>query len=430
MWLWLVATALGSDLSVTQVGGQGVHAQTIGAQSMDLLVGQRLRWEVADHTRTLLDARLLVDPTAALGWEESRLREAGLAHETERLTLLVGRHPVMSAPRRLTDGVQVAAHPGAASQWTLGAWAGLVPDEFTTAPTLRFGGGPVLGWTTPAASASLVGDLVWAPEGLQRLAALAQGRGELGSRLEVGSRLDVLLQDSEGRRGLADGAVTLQADPVDGLRLEGLYNAYSSLLYQSRASLDPRVRRFAARIEQLGLTGGLTQDELDPTLHHLLGTSARLAGRGSPRPQLQLGARTQLHADPTERYTRLSAAAGLGGLLDDRLELTVSGHALWIDGEPGGEAGLALLIEPLPDAMVAIDTSASVLFDPVDFQGAPGAYADLFVDVASRGGTTLSAGGSWTAEPSDVVGTDVGLAAFVRLQQWIRPRRGASSERP
>jgi hypothetical protein len=222
-------------------------------------------------------------------------------------------------------------------------------------------------------------------------------------------------------QGLADGALTVQADPGDGLRWEALYDAYSSLLYQSRASFDPRVRRFASRIELLGLTDGIPQDELDPTLHHLLGSSVRLTGGESLRPQLQLGARTQLHADPAERYTRLSASAGLGGLLDDRLEVTAYGHALWIDGEPGGEAGLALLIEPLPDTMLALDTSASVLIDPIDFRGVPGGYADLFVDVASRGGTTLSAGGSWTAEPSDAVGTDVGLAAFLRLQQWIRP---------
>ena len=38
-------------------------------------------------------------------------------------------------------------------------------------------------------------------------------------------------------------------------------------------------------------------------------------------------------------------------------------------------------------------------------------------------GTIFAVGASWTTEPSDVVGDDVGIAAFVRVQQWIRPGR-------
>jgi hypothetical protein len=425
MWLSLCSSALAADLAVTSVGAQGFRAQALGTQSADLLVGQRVRWGVGERGQALVDGRFLVPVSAGTGipFEESRVRELGYAYEARGVSVLAGRHPLTHGGRRLVDGLQAVAHPGTREAWSLGAWAGLVPDEFTTAPTTRFGAGPVLGYTRGVASVSAVGDLVVSAGGIQRLAALATGRAEAGSRVQADSRVDWVFADGAGESGLADAAVAVQARPADALRIDGLYNAYSTLLYQSRASTDPRVRRFAARIEQLGITNGIVQDLVDPTLHHLIGGGARLAASGAIQPQVQLGARTQLHEDPQERYTRLSAGTGVGGLADDRLELTVDGNLLWIDGERGGDVGFGALVEPVPDAVVAIDTSVRLLFDPMDFDGRPGAYADLFLDVASRAGTTVSAGGSWTSEPSDAVGSDVGLSAFVRLQQWIRPRR-------
>ncbi|MEZ4237551.1 MAG: hypothetical protein R3F59_15675 [Myxococcota bacterium] len=427
MWWLALAAHAGSDVAVTSVGAQGFRAEAIGAQSADILLGQRVRWGVGDHGQALVDGRFLVSPGAELPFDESRVRQLGYALEVPSLELLVGRHPVVAGGRRLVDGVQAVARPGQAHAAALGAWAGLVPDEFTTAPTTRFGAGPVLGYEVPVASVWAVGDLVVGAGGVQRLAALTTTRAELGSRYQADGRLDWVFQDGAGGSGLADGAVTLLARPTAGVRFDGLYNAYSTLLYQSRASTDPRVQRFSQRIETLGLTEGITQDFIDPTLHHLLGAGARFAATGAIRPYFRAQARTQLHRDPAERYSRVGAGTGLGGLADDRLEFGVDGNLLWIDGEQGGDAGVSLLIEPVPDAVVAIDTSARLLFDPGDFQGAPGGYVDLFVDVAARSGTTVSAGGSWTSEPSDVIGADVGFAAYLRLQQWIRP---PSARRP
>jgi hypothetical protein len=62
--------------------------------------------------------------------------------------------------------------------------------------------------------------------------------------------------------------------------------------------------------------------------------------------------------------------------------------------------------------------------DPDEFRGFPGWYADLFVDLMSRGGSSLDAGASWNEEPSDLVGQDVGISGFLRFQQWVRPARG------
>ncbi|MEQ1501858.1 MAG: hypothetical protein ABMB14_06490 [Myxococcota bacterium] len=424
--LWVHAAYAGDDLSVTSVGADAVRSASIDDQSIDLLLGQRLRWGLTDDVRALVDGRFAIDPFATTTFEESRLRELGVEYDSERLTMLIGRHPVQFGGPRLVDGIQALGHAGIDNQWSFGGWAGLVPDEFTTAPTLRFGAGPIVAVSTAKASGSLAGDLVVGEGGLNRAGALAMGRGELGRRFQATSRVDWVFTDGAGHGGLADGALFLQVRPVDAFRLDLVYDGYSSLLYQSRAGLDPTVQRFAARIEELGLTEGITQDAVDPTLHHLLGATTGLHGQGEIRPQLTLRARTQLHEDPTERYTRLGASTGIGGLAGDRLELDVDGNALWIEGRVATDAGLMVLVEPEPEGPAAIDGSFRILLDPVAYgPGAFGLYADLFVDVATRGGTSVSAGGSWSTDPDDVVAQDVGFGGFLRIQQWVRPGRGA-----
>ena len=108
MW-WIPAAFAGNDLSVTSIGADAVRSEAIGDQDLDLLLGQRLRWQLSPASRVLLDGRFAIDPNAATTWEESRLRELGVAVETERVTVLAGRHPVLFAGPRLTDGVQALA---------------------------------------------------------------------------------------------------------------------------------------------------------------------------------------------------------------------------------------------------------------------------------------------------------------------------------
>lgn len=430
----LATTALGqapsqsspSDLSVTSVGADALAAPSIGETDVNLLLAQRLRWTFAKDTRALVDGRFAVDPGAAVVWEDSRVRELGVAYGSPRLLVLAGRNPLVNGGPRLVDGAQGVANVGPQGQFQLGAWAGAVPSEFTTAPTSRFGFGPILAWTRTETSLSATGDFVFGALG-NRLGTLFLGRAELGSKVETTGRLDWLFSDSAGNHGLVDGSLWLQYRPVKPTRVDLFWNGYSSLLYQTTSTIDPTVQRFATRIEELGLAEGITQDRVDPTLHHQLGATFSTRGTGTVAPIAALRARTLLYPDPAERYDRFGGMAGVGGLAGERLELAVDGNLMLVDAGTGGDAGVLVTFEPDPHGALAFDGSFRVLVDPAEFVGYPGWYADLYVDVVSRGGTALSAGGAWSDEPSDLLGQDVGIQGFVRLQQWVRPNRGSSA---
>ncbi|MEQ1565096.1 MAG: hypothetical protein ABMA64_05620 [Myxococcota bacterium] len=412
-----------TDLSVTSLGGDFVRAETIDRQDANLLLGQRLRWALSPSARLLVDGRFSVDPDAPVFWEDSRVRELGVGFTSDSGTLLVGRHALVNGGPRLVDGAQAVANLGAAREIQAGAWAGLVPDEFTTAPTTRFGFGPILGWNRSQTSITAVGDLVFGPGGANRFGSLVLGRAEVGSKVETTGRLDWVFADGLGNSGLADGMLFAQYRPVRATRFDVYWDSYSSLLYQTRSSLDPTVQRFASRIEELGLAAGIEQDLVNPTLHHVLGGTFATHGSGDVYPVGAIRARTLFYPDPAERYTRAGGLVGVGGLAGERLELDLDANLWWVDTGLGGDAGVMAVFEPNPDSAFAIDGSARALFSASEFQGYPGWYADLFFDVVGRGGRSLAAGGSWSDEPSDLVGQDVGWGAFVRVQQWVRPER-------
>lgn len=412
------------DLAVTSVGADVVSAQSIDAQDANFMLGQRVRWTVAGSWRVLLDGRFIIDPAAEVTFEDSRLRELGLTGDTGPVSWWFGRQAVQRGGPRLVDGVQGLAH--VRGDLALGAWAGLVPDEFTTAPTTRYGGGPIVAFDRGVASLSAMGDFVGSSEGLQRLGALLQARGEIGSRLQADGRLDWLFDDALGNSGLADGSVFLQYRPTHRIRLDGFYDGFSSLRYQTRSSLDPNVQRFATRIEALGLEAGITQDEVDASVHHLVGGTFRATTDGDLRAVLNVRARTLFHPDPTERYDRAGVLVGAAGLLGDQLELDLDANALSLETGLSGDAGVLATFTPDGLDAMAVDASVRALFDPA-FAGAPGWYADLFVDLVLASGTSVSAGASWTDEPSDLLGQDVGIGGFLQIRQWFRPGRRTPS---
>lgn len=420
----------GDDVLVTSLGAGGVRAEALDAGDLDLLLGQRVRYEAAEGATVHLDGRFTLDPDGATSWEESRVRALGVAFERPALTVLAGRAGLAHGGPRLVDGVQVLLHPDRGRTWSLGAWGGLVPDELTTAPLVRPGLGPIVGIERPAGSLTAVGEVVAGPVGLDRAGTFVQARAQSGRALRADGRVDWLFTDGEGRAGLVDGAAFVGLRPADALRVDLLYDAYSSLLYQARADLDPRVQRFAARIEEAGLGAGVVQDVVDPRLHHLLGATVRAEGDGALRPLAAVRGRARLHPDPVEQYARIGPQVGVGGLLGDRVELLADANVLWLEGHTQGDAGLTGILDLLADASATLDGSARVLVDPVGYGGRPGWYADLFVDALARTGTVVAAGGSWTAEPDDAVGEDVGWAAFVRVQQWFRPGAGAARREP
>ena len=78
-----------------------------------------------------------------------------------------------------------------------------------------------------------MGEVVSGPAALDRAGALS-GRAQIGSAVRADGRVDWMFTDGEGRAGLVDGAAFVGLRPAEPLRVDLLYDAYSSLLYQSR----------------------------------------------------------------------------------------------------------------------------------------------------------------------------------------------------
>ena len=428
--IWALALAhaqspMGSDRAVTTLGVQQIRTEAIDQDDVDLLVGQRVRWGLADQVTLLADGRFTVDPNGATSFEQSRVRSLGVVYEGAGASILAGRHALRHGGPRLVDGAQLLLHPGQRSNIDLGLWGGLLADPFTTAPTLRPGAGPVAALLGSIWSASALGEFVAGAEGLDRIGTLFQVRGNWAPRAFVNGRLDLLVTDGQGRSGLADAALAGTLRATDALTLSADVNAFSSLRYQTLAAVDPTVQRFTQRVADLDLQLVVLSDDLDPTLQTTAGASARLRPRtSSVRPILGLSGRVRNHPDPLERYARVGPQLGVAGLASDRLEILADGNLWSLEGRLQGDSGLNVLFDVTDGGTVLIDTSARALFDPVGYDSpTPGAYVDVFVDGVARSGTVVAVGASWTSEPSDAVGSDVGWGAFLRIQQWIRPKR-------
>lgn len=421
-----LAHAAPDDLAVTSVGAQGVYDQGLAVGDVDLLVGERFRWTLADRafaTVALADARFTLDPAGGDPWEQNRVRQLGVELAAPAWLVTIGRHPVVQGGPRLVDGVQVVGRRGA---WRFGGWAGLAPDLFTTRPMLRPGGGPIVAVDTPLAQASLVGEVLGTATGLDRVGLLAQTRVSRTPTWELLGRLDLQLTDADGTFGLADGFVAGKVRPGAGFTFDALYDAYSSIRYLETQLLDPDLQRYEARAEALGLVDLTPEDLVDPSLYHLVGGGAAWQGTGLVIPRVAVVGRYRHATAADDRYARVGPQVGLIGLAD-RVDLY--GDFVWSwRGSAGArdEVGLNVVVDPMADGRLALDGSFRLLIDPV-FAGRAGWYTDLFVDLAAVDQFVLVGGLSATNEPSDV--TDAGLAGFLRVQHRLqRPRREPAAD--
>ncbi len=424
MIAWLAhlaaAQAVPSDQVVTSIGAQAALAPAIDQGDVDLLLGERVRWRLAElpsgSVTALLDARLTLDPQGTEDpWEQNRLRSAEARILSGPWTFDLGRSAVWRGGPRLVDGLQARVKAG---HLEVGAWGGAAPDLFTTRPEARFGGGPMVAFDRRAFSASAVGELLFAAGGLDRAAVLLLGGFSAAPVLELSGRLDLQLADAEGRLGLADGALEARSAPADGLRLHAIYDAFSTIRYLGTEALDPDVERWIERLQASGLSDAFVEDLADPRLYHLVGADGRWTGSGGPAlPRFGAEARYRWHPDPELRYTRAGPSAAL---VTDRAELTADLQLVLTEAQGLREdLGLSLLVEPTSDGALAIDTSARLLLEPA-YEGTPGFYADLFVDWLAPAGFVLIAGASTIVEPLPV--TDPGFGAFVQVQHQVRHR--------
>lgn len=422
--LLALASASAQDVSVTTLGTQLVRAESINQSDPDLLFGQRLRWWLGGATTLNVDGRFTFDPNGATSFEQSRVRSLGVTVDTPAYTLRLGRHALLHGGARIVDGAQLHVHPGKDGRWDVGLYAGFLADPFTTLPQMRPTFGPTIALKSSLVSASWLGEVVLAPgtdQGWERIGTVVNVAANLAPRASGLARADVLVRDSEGRSGLIDAAVGGRLRITDGLSWTADYNAYSSLRYQFQGAFDPTVRRFTQRVRDLDLQNAVLADTLDPTVQHMVGTALRLEPTKGRGLLAAVSARTRFHPDPVQRMTRINPMLGVRGLVDGRLEVVGDVAASSVEGRLLGDAGVTAVLELFGDRNVLVDSSFRGLVDPRGYgPGQLGWYSDVFVDVLLPSRTAIAAGATWTLEPSDAVGSDVGWGAFLRLQQWVK----------
>lgn len=449
-------------MSVTSVGVQTWTDTAIRGTlntppptDMDVVVGERLRWtlagdrlEAGTDVLGLVDARFTIDAGAGelhrLEW--SQVRQAGIEVVTDQWTVDLGRSPVYRGGPRLVDGVQALYAPSPTVR--VGVWGGLAPNLFTTLPELRPGGGPIVSYATSKVQLSAVGEVVTFGGGLDRAGLLTIGRVSFERRLDLSARIDFEVAGPIGPR-LVDGQVVAIGNPTPAVRLDVLYDGFSSYRYIDPTDVDPDTQRFIDRLSALGDVPVVPLDEVNPTLNHLVGGGIRFEpDTDEVAPRVGLTARYRAApADPAAGTSlglpAATAPATTGGVIttpapDSWLRLNpqvgvvrvagmvdVLADLSYIVQDSGNEldGGVLLYVEP-PSGTVSFDASGRLLLAPDDI--APlGWYGDLFVNVVSPDlDLLLIAGGMVTSEP-DVIDrqSDLGFGAFVRIAKYLRPAR-------
>ncbi len=379
------------------------YAQTSWDSALELTVAEWLRAELVDHDAWSLEARASARFGISLFdfeyLDRTRVRELGLHLHAGTWEVDAGRFVPEGASFRLVDGVQSTAEllPGL----RVGGWAGFGADPYTTAPALRFGGGPIATYTHRRGELSFFGEVLATPDGLDRLSAVLRGRLELGRVAEVAGYLDVESGGSAQPFHLADATVLARLDPIEDLRLDLSYDAWSSVTYRVSEDRDPALTRFAAQSAALSGDTWIPQDTLDPSVHHMI------SARGRWRPVVsELGTRLLVAADARyryhplaeHRYAHVGLDAGAIGLLGGRLDAG-AGQAFYDwGGVLGTESSLWLWAELDPQGRLAVDATADLFLEPL--QGgprwSPTLYADLFLDwMAPVDGLTVSLGYSF-----------------------------------
>lgn len=419
----ILAAAWAADEAVTTVGADALWTGSLAEGDADVMFGERARFDLGARGgldwSARVDGRWNLDPSGDERWEASRLRAFGVRAESPAWTVDVGRAVIEGGGPRLIDGIQARHHRGA---WTWGGWLGEAPDLYTGRPAARFGGGPLIGWSSRALRVTGLGEVLFAADGLDRAALRVEATLSNPPDVELSARLDAQVAGPDGVPSLPEAALDARLRPTDAVRLHAGYLGYTTWRNLRSSSTDPDVRRFADRIADLGLQEPVILDELDPRMYHLFLADARWSrGLGWVASG---GARFRWHPDAEFRYLRAQASVGwLGGRWEARGEA-----AAWVrDGEARGELGLTGWLEPLEATPLAVDGGAWLTVDATSpLSSPPGGYADLFVSWLAPAHLDLSAGGCVQSYPGIV--RDVGVGGFIRLSHRYRgeadPRSG------
>jgi hypothetical protein len=333
----------------------------------------------------------------ALQIDDARIRALGLRLRSDVVEVDLGRFSPAGGVWRLVDGVQVRAQAGRGVY--LGAWGGLSPDPWTTAPAMRYGGGPILGWRGEGGEFAALGEILATADGIDRVSGVAQGRVEFGTVVEIEALLDLQTRGKDAPVVLSDAMLRARFDPIEPLRIDLVYDAWSSWSYLVSATRDPALTRFEARSRAALDDPWIPQDTYDPTVYHMVGATVswrpELRRPEGVRLNLDLIGRYRYHEDPLRQHARAGLRANLTGLAGGRVDLSLGQAYLWWSDEPATETTASLWASLDPNARVALDTSAMLIVQPHDGgtgTWGPSIYADLFLDGYLGKGVTMALG--------------------------------------
>lgn len=364
--------------------GESLTARLLrrGGWTLELLAAGRLNLRTTEE-RTRFD--------------DARVRALGLRLRSDRVELDLGRVSLAGGVWRLVDGAQVRAQLGRGVY--LGAWAGLSPDPWTTAPALRYGGGPLLGWRGERGELSALGEILSTADGLDRVSGVVAGRVEFGTVAEIEALVDLQSGGKDAPVVLSDATLRARFDPVEPLRIDLVYDAWSSWSYLVSTARDPALTRFEARSRAALDDPWIQQDTYDPTVYHMVGATFswrhELLRPEGVRFQLDLIGRYRHHDDPLRRHARAGLRANLTGLAGGRVDLGLGQAYLWWSDEPATETMASVWAALDPHARLALDSSATLIVQPHDGGAGtwgPSIYADLFLDGYLGDGVTLALG--------------------------------------
>ncbi|MFT4626241.1 MAG: hypothetical protein ACI8PZ_004918 [Myxococcota bacterium] len=426
MQLWLVwascawadEPAVRNRASLAVIGEGGQYTDDA---NLEAVVSEWLHAEVVDSDSVQAELRIAGRGAVRTVSEDSpldrmRVRELGLHVHAGEWTVDIGRFSPDNGLYRLVDGVQALAAVGDGGL-RIGAWAGTGADPYTTAPMLRYGGGPAIDWQSDRGQAGLFGEVLAFNGQLERVGAVVRGRYELSDAAEIGAHADV--QGSGAGVRLVDGTVVGRFDAGDDVRIDVAWDAWSAAFLPLSEARDPTVTRFAVRSAALNGEIWVPQDAVDPTVYQMGSTGVLWrpkVGDSGTRALLGVDGRYRWHVQPERTYARAGFEAGLLGIAAGRLDLGVRQAGLWWGGTPGTETGLWAWFQLDDTGRLGLDASTDLVMKILDDQPgfSPAIYADTFVDWVPSRQWTLGVGGMFS-NTRDLDRWDSWFAAMARV---------------
>ena len=396
--------------------------------AVGMLLSERMRAEILQKSdlegEFLLNGRLSYQLGEQTHWDETRVRDARIHLEDSAWEGDFGRIPV-DGGSRLVDGARVLAAVG--ERWKIGAWAGSGADPYSTLPLGRYGGGPEVRYQADHATFIGLGEVLVAPEGLDRASLVATLYADPTRALDISSRLDVQYAGPTRVISIADAALFVSGRATPTVRLDALYDGYSSYTYLATEKQDPALTRFQQRAQVANPGDANPQDSLDTSMYHLFGGGASWTPEMGVQT-LELGTKLRYRWHPVfaRQYGRGTLRQGVRGLAAGRMDLTVEESVSQWGSRLGWDALIIGFAEPFDKVAMALDASVQAGLKPFlerpELMGSF-IYADVFVDWLSPDGDWLVSAGYGYTRVLDLELWDQQHAVLARVTWNLRVDR-------